>query len=43
MLEKFLNAEGTQKLSQEEQKNISGGNMPPGICYDYVTAKEYKC
>ncbi|MTH15179.1 hypothetical protein [Flavobacterium sp. LC2016-01] len=43
MLEKFLKAKGTQKLSKEEQKNISGGNIPPGLCWDIWTEKEYKC
>jgi|GEM_PF-2099494 len=42
MLEKILRAEGTQKLTEKEQKNIQGGNYPPGICYDYQIGY-YKC
>lgn len=43
MLEKFLNQEGTQKLTEAEKKNIEGGNYPPGRCFDYQLGKEVKC
>lgn len=43
MLEKILNAEGTQKLTEQEKKDISGGNYPPMMCFDYHLGKEYKC
>ncbi|WPO80367.1 hypothetical protein [Flavobacterium sp. KACC 22761] len=43
MLEKFLKAEGTKKLSKEEQKNIAGGTYPEvGMCWD-INRGYFKC
>jgi hypothetical protein len=42
MLEKILNSDGTERLSEKELKGLTGGNAPPGICYDYQIGY-YKC
>jgi bacteriocin-like protein len=43
MLEKILNAEGTERLSEKELKSINGGNYPPGICGYLPNGKPIKC
>jgi len=43
MLEKFLNNEGTQRLTIEEQKSIDGAYNPELNCYNPATDKEFAC
>lgn len=42
MLEKFLNNEGTVRLTIEEQKSIDG-TYPELDCHGSVAEKEYAC